>query len=126
MKIQKLNCALALLYLLVVGSYISQAQNITKPNIHGPAMWDVNSYTGNVFFENSYLFLPGKGISIDIKLAYNSGATNVNEGFGNGWTFKYNQSYETSGQDILVKRSDGQKDLFTFNGTGYTTSTWKI
>ncbi len=106
----------ALIPTLFVGLH---AQNTSKPNIVGPAGIEVNSYTGNMFYERGDLLIPGFGTDLEITFAYNSQKTALNHGYGNGWTFTYNLLYETQGSDIVIRRDDGRKDLFKWNGSAY-------
>ena len=106
--------------LIITGNNKAFALKETKPNETGP--WPglyVNTYTGNFFYQRSDLYIPGRGLSIDITFSYNSGRTIRDWGFGHGWTFTYNLLYEIHGDTIFIERGDGQKDAFIWNGTSY-------
>ncbi len=100
----------------------AQAQSAARPNIEGPGGINVNTYSGNVFYERVDLEIPGRGPTLDLDLAfsYNSHRTALNFGYGNGWTFSYNLLYELQGPDVLIRRSDGASDLYSWNGSSYT------
>lgn len=94
----------------------STAQNLTRPNIEGPVGLQVNSYTGNLFYQRTDLVVPGRGLSVDLSFSYNSNDRRTNYGFGYGWSFIYNLSYKDSAGGVLIYRSDGRKDYFAPNG----------
>lgn len=98
---------------------IAYAQNITKPNIAGPSGLSVNSYTGSLFCQRTDLFIPGRGLSLDITFAYNSADRSKDNGFGYGWTFHYNLFYVTDSTGIIVYRGDGRADHFTLANNAY-------
>ena len=93
--------------------FCSLAQNITRPNIVGPDGVMVNSYTGNLFFQRTDLYMPGLSDPIDITFAYNSADRNRNNGYGAGWTFPYNMYYEKdSTEAITVVWGDGRRETY--------------
>ncbi len=110
-------CIYCILQLNVFNSIF--AANSTKPNITGPGGIQVNSFTGNLFYQRSDLSIPGRGVSIDISFFYNSGQTTVDNGYGNGWSFSYNMYYYFDASDVIIKKSDGSKDKYTWNGSSY-------
>ena len=69
------------------------ALDITKPNIAGHFGTAVNSYTGNLFYQRTDFLLPGRGLSIKVEFSYNSGRTQNDLGYGNGWSFSYGMQY---------------------------------
>ena len=105
------------LFLLVSSTMLGQ--NLTKPLINGPAGIRVNSFTGNMFYQRNDLFIPGRGLSFDMTFSYNSGENAKDWGYGNGWTFTYNMLYEQDGANIVIRRGDGRRDVYTYNGSGY-------
>ncbi|MEO1263026.1 MAG: DUF6531 domain-containing protein, partial [Bacteroidota bacterium] len=88
------------------------SQNYTKPNISGPHGIQVNSFTGNLFYQRSDLIIPGRGQFIDVNFSYNSSIRGINKGYGNGWIFSYEISYYFDSLDIVIERADGRKDKF--------------
>ena len=64
---------LTLAYLFLLAAENCFAQNLTKPNIVGHAGIKVNSFTGNKFYQRSDLFIPGRGLSLNITFTYNGG-----------------------------------------------------
>ena len=109
------------LFTFLIGTF-GYGQNITRPNIQGPSGMEINSFTGNLFFQRIDLFLPGPGMPIDLNFSYNSYRDTLDWGYGAGWTFSYHYRYypDTAGsQDLIVERPDGRRDLYTFNGSGF-------
>ena len=62
------------------------AQNIARTNVIGPDALTVNSYTGNLYYSRQDLFIPARGLAIDISFYYNSSLSTYNAGYGFGWT----------------------------------------
>ncbi|MDD5695664.1 MAG: DUF6531 domain-containing protein, partial [Bacteroidales bacterium] len=117
-------------FLIVYGCFfliaISQTYALreTVPNEPGP--WPgifVNTYTGNLFYQRSDLFIPGQGLSLDITFYYNSGRSRYDWGYGHGWTHTYSMRYfiksELSGDTVILERMDGKTDEYVWNGTSY-------
>lgn len=100
------------------------AQNITRPNIVGPNGFEVNSYTGNLYYQRTDLKIPARGLNVDITFSYNISRRSKDWGFGKGWTFTYNMAYtpDTLG-GIYIDRMDGRRDLYKKNGTKYIAPT---
>lgn len=96
-----------------------QAQNIPVPNVMGPSGTQVNTLSGNLFYERTDICLLSPGADLNMSFAYNNQKSALNFGYGNGWTFAYNILYDPQGLDILIRRGDGRSDLFTWNGGGY-------
>lgn len=95
-------------------------QNINKPNIQGPVGLQVNSFSGGLYYERADLTIPCQGPSINLRFYYNSSSTSLDFGYGSGWSMTYSMLYRRSGSSIILRREDGRKDIFTFNGSGYT------
>lgn len=106
---------------LIIVTYRPAYSQLTKPNEAGP--WNgmyVNTFTGNFYYENNIFITPGIGLALDISFFYNSGRTEHDWGYGNGWSFSYNMLYRSSGDDIIIDKPDGQKFLYTWNGSYYS------
>lgn len=98
----------------------SHGQNLTKPNIQGPIPGiEVNSYNGNLVVVRNDLYIPALGPDINVTFTYNSSKTLLDYGFGSGWTFSGNILYEAQGTDIIIRRADGRKDVFSFDGVEF-------
>lgn len=109
------------LTILLLSSVLSFGQkNVTKPNVDGPMGFKVNTYTGNLFYQRQDLYIPGRGLDLDFTFSYSSVMRSKDRGLGKGWTFNYGMGYELIGQDVVVERMDGRMDLFTKNGSSYT------
>lgn len=112
-----------LLLLLVLSLAAGQsltAQNLARPNVDGYAGLQVNSFTGNLFYQRTDLVLPAKGLPLDVTFSYNSSDRDKNYGYGYGWTFTYNQYYEigTNGSTTFYK-PDGRKDVYPLLAIGF-------
>src|SRR5262245_34870405 len=114
---RRLPCLAALSLLLDVSS--GHAQNITKADVLCPAGLRVNSYTGNLHHHRTDLAIPARGLSLAFTFSYNSGSGANDFGYGDGWTHSFNLLYQLIGADIVIRREDGRKDRFTWNGSGY-------
>lgn len=102
-----------LLTCLFFTGYKGEAQNINNPNATGPMGLEVNSYTGNLFFERTDFVIPGGDIDIWIGFAYNSFNYDENRGFGNGWSFEYDIHYSTdSAGNMVIVWGDGREDTY--------------
>ncbi len=95
-------------------------QNINKPNIPGPAGLRVNSFSGGLYFQNTYLAIPGQGPCIDLTFYYNSANTAIDLGYGPGWSMTYSMDVKMEGANVALRRADGRKDVFVQSGPGYT------
>lgn len=104
---------------LLVTSNPLWSQNINSPNKVGPMGLQVNSLTGNLYFSRNDLFISGRRFDLSISFQYNSVNSDVNFGYGLGWSFIYDVRYasDTSNNKILTW-GDGREDLYTFNGSG--------
>ncbi|HNW89197.1 MAG TPA: RHS repeat-associated core domain-containing protein [Bacteroidales bacterium] len=92
-----------------------RADNINKPNIAGPAGLMVNSYSGGLFYQRQDLYIPGKGLSLDLTFSYNSTTTALDFGYGPGWTMSYNMICRPEGANMVIRRGDGRKDTYMFS-----------
>jgi len=109
---------------LVAGTSLLPAQNITKPNIIGPAGLQVNSYTGSLFYQRTDLLLPGRGLSLDLTFSYSNNLRDQDYGYGRGFTMPYNLHYYRDSVFTVVVRADGRKDSFRpGQGTSFTPPT---
>jgi len=106
---------------LLLGVYSAFGQtNITKPTIEGANGVRVNSYTGALFYQRSDLFIPGRGLSMDVMFSYNSAGRNRDWGYGRGWTFSYNMAYYSDSASIVVQQMDGRLNrYYEKTGGGY-------
>ncbi|KHD08919.1 hypothetical protein PN36_04680 [Candidatus Thiomargarita nelsonii] len=80
----------------------------------------LNTFNGNLYYSRKNdLVIPGRGLSIKISMAYNSGQSTIDSGFGYGWQFSYSLYYEKSGDDVLIYRGDGRVDKYLWNGSTF-------
>ncbi|MBX3253667.1 MAG: RHS repeat protein [Chitinophagaceae bacterium] len=120
------NNTMLRLYVLVIcflfSSSILNGQNIVRPNIEGPAGLQVNTFTGSLFYQRTDMFIPGRGLSIDLSFSYNSADRAFDPGFGYGWTCSYHQFYikDSATGSIRLYREDGRKDLYEKKGAVFT------
>ena len=94
-------------------------QNINRPNIKGPSGTNVNTFTGNLFYQRKDLGLPGVGTSLEVIFSYNTSRDSINNGYGFGWDFNYGMQYQVSGDSIIFTSSDGRDEVYTLNGNVY-------
>lgn len=116
---------LILLFASAVPPYMLHAQNINTPNKTGPMGIEVNTKTGNLFFDRTDVYLPGRKLDIDISFSYNSFDFASNTGYGNGWSFMYNIRYtiDSTGAFVLAW-GDGRKSLYKpVNGIQFSSPT---
>ena len=95
------------------------SQNLKSPQIKGPNDTEVNLYTGNLFYQRSDLYLPGIGLDLELDFTYNSTRTQIDIGYGAGWSFKYAMYYFKDTSGVNVVRGNGHKDKFTPNDQSY-------
>jgi len=118
-KTKKITLAVILAFCFQ--NQVSAATSFTRPNEPGP--WpsiQVNTYTGNLFYQRSDLFIPTRGeIPLDIYFSYNSLKHQHDKGYGNGWSFSLGMYYKPVDNDIVIFREDGQEDIFTWDGVNY-------
>lgn len=95
------------------------AQNINIPNKTGPMGMQVNTKTGNLFFERADVYIPGRVLDMDISFDYNSFNYNLNSGYGNGWSFIYNIKYgiDSTG-NVTITWGNGRQDVYKTGGGG--------
>ncbi|HEX5155158.1 MAG TPA: RHS repeat-associated core domain-containing protein [Parafilimonas sp.] len=120
----KLICSLML---FVAGLGLrGNAQNLTKPNIDGFYGLQVNSYSGSLYYQRGDLYIPGRGLSLNISFSYNSANRYEDYGFGHGWSFELNLFYDTLPNKLYnqygevtaiipgihIHRGDGRSDFY--------------
>ena len=124
-----MNCKCNLVFILILflfnfssvsGQNISQEKGLTTAVFtHAPAGLMVNTYSGSLFTQRADLYIPCRGFSIDLLFSYNSSTTALDLGYGPGWTMTYSMSCKPDSNKVIVRRSDGRKDIFEYNGSGY-------
>jgi hypothetical protein len=77
-------------------------------NVPCPMGIQVNSFTGNLYYTRTDLIIPGRGLPLVLGMAYNSGQSTLDDGFGYGWQLSYNLYYVKDGNDIIIYRGDGR------------------
>jgi RHS repeat-associated protein len=103
----------------------ADAQNINSPNKKGPLGTQVNTYTGNLYIPRNDIYVPARGLDLDISFYYNSYNFDQASGFGNGWSFYYSIKYavDTAGNNVITW-GDGREDLYTaLPGGGFKSPT---
>jgi len=92
----------------------------TQVMVPGPSGVRVNTWSGNLFYPVSLLTIPGRGLSIDLALSYNSSWHDYATNFGYGWQFSYNVFYvRDANGDITVVWEDGSSDRFINNNGSF-------
>src|ERR1043166_328001 len=112
---------LCIIYALLLFSGFNHifAQNVIRPDIALPAGMNVDSYTGNLFYQREDLNIPGRGPELMIRFSYNTSNNEDDWGFGFGWTLSMCRKYMTGPSQFILIREDGRKDTFTFSGGAY-------
>lgn len=117
-SIYRIPALLILVYQLNLGI----AQNIPRSNAGGPPGIEINTFTGNLFYQRSDFFVPGRGVSMDMTFYYNLKLRHEDIGYGFGWNFTYSMRYELyngNPDSLSVVWPDGRKDLFVKSGGDY-------
>ena len=108
-----------MIFLCYTGEVSSQDFVSTKANIVGPNNIVINSFTGNLHYQREDLFIPGRGLDIELTFSYNTATRDRDWGVGRGWTFTYNMSYLIDSTDIVIERVDGRRDRFKDSGESF-------
>ena len=112
-------CFLIILFML--NNNIAKAQNINTPNKMGPLGTQVNTLSGNLYIPRNDVYVPSRGIDINLTFYYNSFFFEENFGFGKGWTCMYSMFYKNdtaSGRTIFW--GDGREDSYKASGINFT------
>lgn len=104
-------------------SLLADSQNTNKPNIPGPAGLQVNSFSGGLFYQRTDLYIPGRGLSIDLTFYYNSATTAIDLGYGPGWSMTYSMVCKPDSNIVVIRRANGRKDIFMKSGSVYIAPT---
>lgn len=108
-----------MLIALIFTGITANAQNINIPNRTGPMGLEVNSYTGNLFYDRMDIAIPGVELNMMVGFSYNSYNFDINRGFGNGWSFEYDVHYITdTANNIIVTWGDGSRVTYRPLGNG--------
>jgi len=103
---------------VALGSLAAQT-NITKTSVFAPNGIQVNTFTGALYHKRQDLFIPGRGLSIDVTFSYNSSSRDRDWGYGRGWTHNYNMLYFTDTTNaVIIQQMDGRKNRYAPNGSG--------
>lgn len=117
-NIASLSMLMLLTGLLFTG-FQGQAQNVNTPNKTGPMGLEVNSYTGNLYFERTDFVIPGREVEIAIRFSYNSYDFEKDRGFGNGWGFEFDVRYSIdTANHLVILWGDGREDEYLPIGNG--------
>ena len=76
-------------------------------------------HSGEEVYECQDLFIPGRGLDVDIRNRYRSGK-NFNGQFGFGWTINYFYRLKIlSNGSVVIHSGDGRTDEYQFQGGQY-------
>jgi len=134
-KVRRLVCALCLSSLLLSISFPKRAgitaqggqtpprprsNHETQIKVPCGAGTSVNTWNGNLFYPIPLLPIPGRGLSVDLTLSYNSSWHGFATRVGHGMQLNYQMFYsrDESG-NINVAWGDGRMDRFTKVAEGY-------
>ena len=93
-------------------------KNITKPNVISHNGVSVNTYTGAMIYQRQDIYIPGKGLDLDLMFSYSNVSLDNDWGFGPGWTMSYNMSYYMDTMDLVIVHMDGSRNRYIPNGSG--------
>jgi len=98
----------------------SRSNHDTQIKVFGPLNVRFNTWNGNLFYSVPILTIPGRGLSIELSLGYNSSWHESISHYGYGWQLSYNMYYlrEENG-DITIVWGDGSSDLFVNDNGSY-------
>lgn len=104
---------------LLFTGMIAEGQNINIPNKTGPMGLEVNSYTGNLYFQRTDVMILGSDVPLTVQFSYNSYNFNAQRGFGNGWAFDYDARYYIdSAENVVILWGSGREDTYLPLGSG--------
>lgn len=107
-------------FIILFIASLAMGQNITHPNVTAPGGMSVNTFNGNLFQQRTDVFIPGRGLSLEITFSYNSNQLGENRGKGNGWRLNYDMCYQLMpDQSVVIDRMDGRRDTFTLDNGIY-------
>lgn len=86
----------------------------------------VNCATGNFTQSFDEMSVPGRGVSLDLSLVYNSLAASQSSPVGFGWSFSYGSQLvvNSSAGTATVILGDGNNVPFTLSGGSYSPPSW--
>ena len=91
----------------------SRSNHSTQVKVLGPSNVRVNTWNGNLFYPVPLLMIPGRSLSIELSMSYNSRWHDFATSYGYGWQFSYNMFYvRDDNGDIIIIRGDGRSDRF--------------
>ena len=92
------------------------AEVLAKVNTHsyidGYAGTRIDTWNGNLYYSRRDLYIPARGLSIDLTMSYNLTRRDEDRGFGNGWQLSYDMSYVESTTDVTIRHGGGRGDTF--------------
>jgi len=105
------------LFLSTMFHYQVNGDHSAKPNEPGP--WpslQVNTYTGNLFYQRSDLQIPALGdIDLSVVFSFNSLNIDKDHGYGNGWSFSFGMQYSISDSTFTISRGNGEEYRYTLS-----------
>ena len=119
-----MNKRLSFLLIFLAAAQLSFSQS--APFIRGPGASgiNVNSYTGNMHYERTDVFVPCVGLNLYLTFSYNVNNTKIDSGYGYGWTHNYNWYYEVvNNGDIKLWDSKGKYKIFEKINNSYVNPT---
>lgn len=105
--------------LFTLNTLVVFAQNVPHPNIPAPKGLQVNSFTGNLFFQRNEQSLRGTGYRVYQSFYYNAATDTADYGYGHGWSFYYNSFYIEKNDTLIIQHSDAKKDTFLLVSGSY-------
>jgi RHS repeat-associated protein len=115
----KANTLWAMLVFFCLLTHGAAAQSHTRPGVRAPGGFEVNSYTGNLYYSRTDLQLTAPGLPLDITFSFNTTRRTKNIGAGNGWMFTYGMHLTPDSLGIFVEKPDGRRDFYKKNNAKY-------
>jgi len=115
------NITFILITIFMLGlSLNTRAQkNNVKPSIDGPDGFRVGSFSGNLSYTRSDIFIESIGPDLDFEFSYKSHKRNRNRGFGYGWTFSFDKFYTQDANFLTIEGTDGGTKTYNFGGENW-------
>ena len=93
---------------------LAQDYATTRKSIQGFYGFSVNSFSGNLHYSRTDLFVPGRGLSLDFTFYYNSSESSDNFGSGLGWSHSYDMTMSEDSMGVItLRRAGGRSHQYT-------------
>ena len=109
-----------MIFLLLGFTMNTHAQkNNVKPLLMVPDGFRVGSFSGNLSYTRSDIFIESIGPDLDFEFSYKSNKRNRNRGFGFGWSFGFDKFYVQDANFLTIEGTDGGTKTYNFGGENW-------